>query len=45
MSLCGIPTCDIARSRKGQRLTDYEKGCIRQMKYATDLIEKSLKGE
>lgn len=42
MNLCGINTNNIARNRKSEELTEYAKSCMRQMKLATDFIEKQL---
>ena len=42
MNLCGIPTENISRSRKSEELGEYAKSCMRQMKYATDMLEKEL---
>jgi hypothetical protein len=42
MNLCGIKTENIARNRKSEELTDYAKGCMKQMKLATDNLEKYL---
>ena len=42
MNLCGIPTENIARNRQSDELSEYAKGCMRQMKYATDMLEKWL---
>lgn len=42
MNLCGIKTENIARNRKSGELTEYVKSCVRQMKYATDKMEKWL---
>lgn len=42
MNLCGIPTEDMARSRPGEKLTNYAKDCMRQMKFATDRLETYL---
>ena len=42
MTLCGIPTEDIARCRPNEALTDYARDCVRQMKLATDTIEAAL---
>ena len=42
MNLCGIPTNNIARHRKSSELTDYGRDCMRQMKLATDALEKQL---
>ncbi len=42
MNLCGIPTYNYARHREASLLTDYVKDCMRQMKYATDCLEKQL---
>ena len=48
MSLCGLPTPNVARNRKSEELTDYAKDCMRPMKLASDTLEKALtaqKGE
>lgn len=42
MNLCGIPTEIIARNRKVGELTEYSMTCMKQMKYATDYLEKTL---
>ena len=42
MTLCGIPTENIARNRAPEELTEYGKGCVRQMKLATDTLQKRL---
>lgn len=42
MNLCGLPTENIARNRKSEELTDYAKECMKQMKTATDALEKML---
>ncbi len=42
MNLCGNPTNIIARHRKSSELGDYAKDCMRQMKLATDTLEKNL---
>ena len=42
MNLCGIETENVARSRRSEELTDYARGCMKQMKLASDLIEKQL---
>ena len=42
MSLCGMQTENVARNRKSEELTDYARGCVRQMKAVTDHVEKSL---
>ncbi len=42
MDLCGIKTESIARNRRPEELTDYAKSCMRQMKAATDFMEKEL---
>lgn len=42
MNLCGIPTENLARNRQPQELTDYGKSCMRQMKLATDRLQKWL---
>lgn len=44
MGLCGIPTENMARSRRCEEMTDYAKGCMEQMKLATDYMEGMLKG-
>ena len=40
MNLCGIPTENISRVRKSEDMTDYARSCMRQMKLATDTLEK-----
>lgn len=40
MGLCGIETENIGRSRQSQELTEYAKDCMRQMKLASDHLEK-----
>ncbi len=45
MNLCGFPTENIARTRKGEELTDYHRLCLKYMKTATDRIEKMLEGK
>lgn len=42
MNLCGLPTESIARNRKSEELTEYGRSCMRQMKNATDYLEKVL---
>ncbi len=42
MNLCGIPTENIARNRKSEELTNYAKDCMKQMKTATDYLQKLL---
>jgi len=42
MNLCGIPTENIARNRKGEELTQYAKDCMHQMKLITDYLENIL---
>lgn len=42
MNLCGIETENIARNRKSEELTEYAKSCMKQMKTATDQLEKIL---
>ncbi len=42
MTLCGIPTENIARNRRAEELTDYARSCMRQMKTATDRLEAYL---
>ncbi len=45
MNLCGIETENIARNRKFNELTEYAKNCMKQMKLATDKIEKYLEAK
>lgn len=40
MNLCGNETENIARNRKSEELTEYAKDCMKQMKLATDALEK-----
>ncbi len=42
MGLCGMPSADIARNRKGEQLSDYARDCVSQMKLATDALERYL---
>ena len=42
MNLCGLPTENIARNRKSEELGEYAMSCMRQMKLATDSLEKWL---
>ena len=42
MSLCGIPTENIARNRKSEEMTDYARDCMKQMKTATDYFGKLI---
>jgi 4-hydroxy-tetrahydrodipicolinate synthase len=42
MNLCGIKTENIARNRKSEELTEYAQSCMRQMKFATDQLERWL---
>lgn len=42
MNLCGIKTENVGRSRKSEDLTEYSKGCLQQMKLATDALENYL---
>lgn len=42
MNLCGIPTENIARNRESNEFTKYAEDCMKQMKLATDYIEKML---
>lgn len=42
MNLCGIPTENLARNRASAELTDYGRSCMRQMKCATDALERQL---
>ena len=42
MSLCGLATENIARCKASEQLTDYAKDCVRQMKIASDLLERTL---
>ena len=43
MTLCGLPTENIARNRSSAELTAYSESCMQQMKNATDTLEKWLK--
>ncbi len=38
--LCGIETELISRNRRPDELRDYDKSCMEQMKYETDLVER-----
>ena len=40
MTLCGIPTENIARNRKSEEMTVYARDCMQQMKTATDHLEQ-----
>jgi len=42
MNLCGMETENLARNRESQELTEYAKSCIKQMKFATDQLERLL---
>ncbi len=42
MNLCGIPTVLTARNRRAEELTDYGKSCMKQMKLATDRLERLI---
>lgn len=42
MNLWGMKTENIARNRKSEELTESAKSCMRQMKHATDHLEKWL---
>lgn len=42
MNLCGNPTENVARNKGSEELTDYGRSCMRQMKLATDRLEKEL---
>lgn len=42
MSLCCIPTENIARNRKSEEMTDYARDCMKQMKTATDYFGKLI---
>ena len=42
MGLCGIETESIARNRQSAELTPYAKSCMRQMKLASDALEREL---
>ena len=42
MNLCGITTENLARHRKSNELTEYAQDCVKQMKLATDALERSL---
>jgi len=45
MNLCGIETENIARNLESDKLTDYAKSCMMQMKTVTDYFEKLLGGQ
>lgn len=42
MGLCGMETCNYARNRKAEELSEYAKSCMGQMKLATDYLERTL---
>lgn len=42
MTLCGLKTENIARTCKSEKLTEYAKSCVKQMKFTTDYFEKLL---
>lgn len=42
MNLCGISTENLARHRNSNELTEYAQDCMKQMKFATDTLERSL---
>ncbi len=42
MNLCGMTTENIARNRKSEELTEYAQSCMKQMKLATDELERWL---
>ena len=42
MNLCGIPTENIARSRRSEDMTQYAMDCMKQMKLVTDRLEKYI---
>ena len=42
MGLCGIPTQNMARSRRSEEMTDYARDCMKQMKLASDYLEEKL---
>lgn len=42
MNLCGMATENRARNRRPEELTDYGRSCMRQMKLATDRLERML---
>lgn len=42
MNLCGIPTENVARNRNSSDFTDYGRSCMKQMKLATDTLERYL---
>ena len=42
MNLCGIKTENIARNRQNEELTEYAQSCMKQMKLATDQLERWL---
>ena len=45
MTLCGIPTENIARNRESAELTEYVKSCVKQMKTVTDYFENKIGGK
>ena len=42
MDLCGIPTECITRKPNGGEMTEYAKSCMKQMKTASDHLEKII---
>lgn len=44
MNLVGIPTANVARSRKSVELTEYAKDCMHQMKSLSDYFEEKIIG-
>lgn len=45
MNLVGIPTANVARSRKSEELTAYAKDCMAQMKRMSDYFEENIIGK
>lgn len=45
MTLCGIPTELISRAPSGSALSDYQKGCIRQLKAVADRLHEEFLNE
>lgn len=42
MNLCGIPSENTARNIEPEKLTEYARKCVEQMKYASDRLENFL---
>ena len=43
MNLVGIPTNNIVRTQPGDRMTDYARRCVEQMKLVTDKFEELIR--